>query len=573
MNDEDNGNGGNPQSQSALSSGDTLVFQYDTFFRSQSSDGGFDFGGPDVRLGEQSGVFNVTLGTPVTIEGEQAFPLDVRSVFGPILVPRVSHIAIDGDGNVLASTDGTSLETLFDASSGTLVNGFFTGFAGAPLTVQPFAGNYNTLPALAVAVNESSNSNSVIVGQRAVSNSNSTITEIFSELGFPLGFRSSGVSFSSVVGVITSGESADAIELVDTNIQAILDAGFKPAPWAPINDAALVRSGGSSNVASAVYGSKVFFFGGERRVEALGEPTRFPFVREVDSYNLDTGAWTTEAMLPDGFNDIYSATTVGDSIVVMAERIEGSFPNLQFVAVPLIFDPSVGTFEERGPIIDGDATVNDTDLGDFTKAGGQVGDNRGAAAATVPGVGELVLFLDQTRIEGQAIYGYRPSDGRAFIFDVGGLQAFRASNPDNFAAANCPIAVAGNTVFVPVPVGDGSVSAFAQFDLSTETWDGTAVTTDNALNVFALSEGARGDFCAGDATSTTEAVYFMTKTGGVRFGEGGTSPDAFPRALADRNGGTFTIEVAAGYLHIFRGSTDRSFQDATRSERAALDDL
>jgi hypothetical protein len=87
----------------------------------------------DSNTSTDSGIFRITLGAPVIIDGITAYPLNIVPVSGDDIADtqtiRWQYIALD-QGRILGSTDGSSLSVIFDAFQGSQAGGgFFASFA------------------------------------------------------------------------------------------------------------------------------------------------------------------------------------------------------------------------------------------------------------------------------------------------------------------------------------------------------------------------------------------------------------------------------------------------------------
>jgi hypothetical protein len=91
----------------------------------------------DNNTSRSRGIFRITLGAPVTIEGITAYPLNVTPVSGDDIADTLtfqwSYMALDG-GRILGSKDGATLSVIFDAFKGVQAGGgFFASFASDSL--------------------------------------------------------------------------------------------------------------------------------------------------------------------------------------------------------------------------------------------------------------------------------------------------------------------------------------------------------------------------------------------------------------------------------------------------------
>ena len=108
--DDDSGSGGGQNSLNLeLKAGEFWEFVWNassvSFAQGSGSTGG-----------ATSGTFRITLGAPVSINGQEAFPLVITGGPGDF-APRWAHVAISENGSLLGSTDGITLTTVYDAET------------------------------------------------------------------------------------------------------------------------------------------------------------------------------------------------------------------------------------------------------------------------------------------------------------------------------------------------------------------------------------------------------------------------------------------------------------------------
>ena len=84
-----------------------------TFFWNAST---LTFSQSGTLTSADNGEFTVTLGAPVSLGGEAAFPLSVSGDPGEF-DPRWTHVAVAANGSLLGSTNGVNLETVYDADT------------------------------------------------------------------------------------------------------------------------------------------------------------------------------------------------------------------------------------------------------------------------------------------------------------------------------------------------------------------------------------------------------------------------------------------------------------------------
>jgi hypothetical protein len=121
----------------SLATGDFWEFGWDMHWYSSTYCGG----SPGVDDEKDSGSFRVTLGAAMTVAGVQAYAVELtgksQGTAGLTIsfAPRWTSLAV-ADNKLLGSSDGVTLQTLFDASTGKWPGGgFFLTFPGNSLVV------------------------------------------------------------------------------------------------------------------------------------------------------------------------------------------------------------------------------------------------------------------------------------------------------------------------------------------------------------------------------------------------------------------------------------------------------
>lgn len=258
------------------------------------------------------GIFRVTLGAPMTISGVTVFPITVSgdaNVGGTNFAPRWTHIGIQ-NGSIVGSTNGLTLQTIYNAQTPTALSaGFFITF-GATENVTPssgtFTAEYNTLTAVLASHSSSSGGCETFFTIQICSDSSTSFseTEYYKDGVGPIGYRMD-ISFSSSGGgVFSSTQIRRRVEVVGTSFTPADSAVIRPAPWrelAPLNVA-------RSQHSAAAYNGKIYVFGGAGNSSGVSTT--------VEIYDPLTNTWAPGATIPNGLlNSI--ARTVDNKIYVI----------------------------------------------------------------------------------------------------------------------------------------------------------------------------------------------------------------------------------------------------------------
>lgn len=259
-----------------------------------------------------SGRFSVTLGSPVTIQGTQAYPLVFTGSTGTAdkdFKPRWTHLAY-ANGVLLGSTNGSTLQTILDASKTSMTGGGFFVQFGATESVGinsgTFTGNYNTLSGIVVSHSTSEGGCETILGTTICSDSQTTFseTEYYKDGVGPLGMKRSMSYTSSGGGFYTSTQITHVVELIGTSLIPADGSTIKQPPWNEVAPLITPRK----NHMAAVYNGKIYVFGG---VTSSGT-----FTTSVEIYDPVANTWSAGTSMPVTMIDAV-AKTVGSKIYLI----------------------------------------------------------------------------------------------------------------------------------------------------------------------------------------------------------------------------------------------------------------
>ncbi len=320
--------------------------------------------GNDPNTDTFIGDFKVELGVSVDIDGVNAFAVSVSGDstdedfdFAPIW----THLAVDGN-QLLGSTDGLTLEIVFDGMTGKWMGGgFFTSFPDdTELTAKSgqISNEYIETPAYSVGRSDSQTGTVYIpeTGE-TIDTGDDDITynenEYFKGGLGPVGYYYYYSYSSDGGGFYTSFSTKRIVGLVETTLTA--DDGFVPKlpPWVRKSDMPVSRNKGS---AAAVDDIIYLVGGGVTGVDAYdpvtdtwSEKTPMPVVRyettsasvsgkiyvfgsestRVDVYYPTMDSWTTAGDMPKEYEYVRCAA-VGDQIVLMGDTSSKWYdPNIE----------------------------------------------------------------------------------------------------------------------------------------------------------------------------------------------------------------------------------------------------
>ena len=251
------------------------------------------------------GIFRVTLGAPMTIGGATVHPVSVSgttTVGNTNYRPRWTHIGFR-NGSVVGSTDGATLQSIYDATTATaLSRGFFITF-GATESVTPtigsIAGEYNTFTAVRAAHSTSSGGCETILGIVLCNDSSTSFSEqeFYADGVGPIGYERN-ISFSSSGGnFFTSTQIRHTIEIVGSSLTPADGSTIRPAPWLELAPMPTART----QLTASTFNNEIYVFGGVGPGSAN--------LSTVDIYNPATDTWRSGVSAPVGLA-FYKAQTV-----------------------------------------------------------------------------------------------------------------------------------------------------------------------------------------------------------------------------------------------------------------------
>lgn len=236
-----------------------------------------------------NGEFTITLGAPVTIAGETAYPLNITGDAGEFL-PRWTHVAVSTNGSLLGSTNGINLQTIYDADTGDWVGGgFFIEFASneaVSFSLGTFNGEYNTASALVAAHSSSDGGCETILDVTICGDTRTTFSEdeYYKEGVGPIGFVQDIFYSSSGGGFFTATTIDKTVELIETSLIPTDGTAFNPPPWETLAALSTPRSGHSA----VVRNGEIYVIGGFNGSS----------LSSVEIYNPGTNQWRSGVSVP-----------------------------------------------------------------------------------------------------------------------------------------------------------------------------------------------------------------------------------------------------------------------------------
>ena len=298
-----------------------------------------------------NGRFRVELGESQVIAGVAAFTVNVTGAnLEGYAGPRWAYLATTNN-LLLGSTDGVTLDTIFNAQTGRWTGGGFFANFDAEAAINAFESEIENefigTSAIRASYQDGQEICEIIAGERICANEDSftLLVDDYFKAGIgPVGYNLRRSVFDQGGGFTTSSEFTFEIGLVATSFAA--DDGFTPSlpPWQ--EKTTLPEPFVSTPVAA--WNGKIYVFGG------LDENLNSS--RQIYTYDPETDIWAELGQTPvdlafveeqdgiiRGFG--YQALVVNDKIYFT--RVLG--PEVDNI---LIYDPIANTWES-GPNLDG----------------------------------------------------------------------------------------------------------------------------------------------------------------------------------------------------------------------------
>jgi N-acetylneuraminic acid mutarotase len=262
------------------------------------------------------GHFRITLGAPQDIGGVTSYQLVVT---GDVddgefdYTPRWTHLAVDGN-QVLGSTDGTTLEVIFDAKNGSWTGGGFWAVYGSDVQVAASSASLENefIETAALGVGRSSGQDfcETIAGIQICSNDQAWTlreTEYFKSGIGPIGYYSYASYAFSGGGFYDSFTHIRHVGLVASSLPGA--DGIVPAvpPWSEGATMPQART----NHSTAVVDGKIYVMGGNNQTNAGST-----MLSSVDMYDPALNSWTSRASMP-GVRAGHTSTVVDGKIYVV----------------------------------------------------------------------------------------------------------------------------------------------------------------------------------------------------------------------------------------------------------------
>ena len=337
--------------------------------------------GSDPSTDTYTGNFKVELGTSIAIDGTTAYEVETTGDSSDPdfdYSPRWTHLAVN-DNRLLGSTDGTTLEVIFDGMTGKWDGGgFFTTFPeDVEMKANPGQISNDFIETSAQVVGRGdSQDGSVYLPETGEIIDTGDADISFNEREYykgglgPIGYYFYYSYSSDGGGFYTSFTTKRTLGLVDTSLTA--DDGFEPTlpAWIQKTDMPVYRNKGS---AAAAYGIIYLVGGGESRVDAYdpttdtwSEKSPMPVVRyettsatvndkiyvfgsdslRVDVYDPAMDSWSTAGDMPKEY-EYLRCVAVGDQIVLMGDTSTKWYdPNVEVQ----IYTPGDDSWELMGTL-------------------------------------------------------------------------------------------------------------------------------------------------------------------------------------------------------------------------------
>lgn len=273
-----------------------------------------------------NGRIRISLGEPQIIAGIEAYTVETTgSNLESYVGPRWSFLASQ-DNVLFGSTDGNTMDTIFNAQNGEWTGGgFFATFdqgANIQANERTVANEFITTNAVAASYQADQNICEVIAGVRICSDNSFRITvDDFFKAGVgPVGYSYSRRTLDQGGGLTTSSEYYFEIGLVATSLPA--DDGFLPTlpPW----QEKTTLPEPLMHTPIAPWDGKLYVFG--------GYDTLFNSSRQIYTYDPELDVWAEDGEVPlDVFDNLagnltslgfYEAFVVGNLIYFVRTNSE-----------------------------------------------------------------------------------------------------------------------------------------------------------------------------------------------------------------------------------------------------------
>lgn len=431
-----------------------------------------------------SGMYRITLGAPITIEGVQAFPVVLSGQIPTSagLAPRWKHLAFV-NGVFRGSTDGRTLGTILNPASGTMTSGgFFATFSSTEtirITNSTFTGSHNTLKDIQLVSHSSSSGGTMVIGDVTIYHDSSTEfseSESYKSGIGPVSLKRSTSYSSSGGGFYTSSSTTQTVELVATTLLAADGTPIKAPAWQEVAPMVTGRKGH----AAAVHNGRIYVFGGTNSSNTA--------LSSVEIYNPTANTWSA-GTAPRGVTLTGGvARTVGNKIHLMPAT----------ATEPVrIYDPALDNWTTGAngvytdPSHDGDVVA----IGTGASAGNYI-------VMVTPGATTSISLM---------IHAYRPSDN----------QWLRGVDDPTFRRFTAVTAVGGDlyTIGGSALSSTGVTGLTRKYNLATNAWSASLASLavprydGKAVTLYGEPIMLGGYTPSGAATQLTTVEAFSPVTG------------------------------------------------------------
>ncbi|MEM7486052.1 MAG: kelch repeat-containing protein [Bacteroidota bacterium] len=298
----------------------------------------------NVSTNTDNGRFRVTLGESQVIGGIEAYTVEVTGTnLEAYAGPRWSYLAVS-ENRLFGSTDGSTLDTIFNAQEGRWNGGGFFANFDQDATINAFDkeidNEFIATNAIAASYQDGQTICEIIAGERICANDNSfnlLVNDFFKSGIGPVGYDFSRNVFDQGGGFTTTSEFRFEIGLVATSFSA--NDGFSPTlpPW--MEKTTLPEPFRMTTVSS--WDGKLYIFGG---LDIDNNNSQ-----QIYGYDPEADIWTQIGQTPvdltyqiqDGFSTIpliYEAFVINDKIYIV--RTLGPETN-----AILIYDPLTNSWQ------------------------------------------------------------------------------------------------------------------------------------------------------------------------------------------------------------------------------------